>query len=81
MAIPKRIRMNLNLISIFRFANKLLILNDLSPLISATTSIEEFDQLYTYATQDNQHDCLLIDLTKSKPIFKRNLDTLLELKK
>ena len=80
MAIPKSIRMNLNLISIFRFANKLLILNDLSPLISATTSIEEFDLLYSYATKDNQHDCLLIDLTKSQPIFKRNLDTLLEFK-
>ena len=67
--------MNLYLISIFRFANKALILNDLSPLISSTTTINEFDKLYSYATKDNQHDCLLIDLIKSKPVFKRNLDT------
>jgi hypothetical protein len=81
MAIPKSIRINLNFLAVFRFANKEVVLNDLAPLISATTTIEEFDALYSYATKDDMHDALIIDLTKSKPIFKRNLDTLLELKK
>jgi hypothetical protein len=81
MAIPKSIRINLNFLAVFRFANKEVVLNDLAPLISATTTIEEFDSLYTYATKDDPHDALVIDLTKSAPIFKRNLDTLLELKK
>ena len=55
--VPKGIIMNFNLISIFRFANKRLISNDLSPLISPTTRTEQFDSLYTYATKGKQHDC------------------------
>ena len=81
MSVPKSIRINMNYLAVFRFANKEVVLNDLSPLISSTTTIEEFDKLYTYATKNDPHDALIIDLTKSQPIFKRNLDTLLELKK
>jgi hypothetical protein len=81
MSVPKSIRINLNFLAIFRFANKEVVLNDLAPLISATTTLDEFDKLYTHATKNNQHDALIIDLTKSKVQFKRNLDTLLELKK
>jgi len=81
MSIPKSIRINMNYLAVFRFANKEVVLNDLSPLISATTTLEEFDKLYTYAIKNDPHDALIIDLTKSQPIFKRNLDTLLEIKK
>ena len=81
MAIPKRMRMNLNYLAISRFANKSVILDDLSPLISATTTLEPFDKLHSYAIKDDPHDALIVDLTKSKPIFKQNLDTLFEFKK
>ena len=80
LAIPKSIRMNLNYLAIFRFANKEVILNDISPLISATTTLDQFDKLYSYAIKDDPHDALNVDSTKSKVVFKRNLDTLLELK-
>ena len=81
MTIPKSIRINLNFFAVFRFANKEVVLNDLAPLIIATTTLEEFDSLYTFATKNDPHDDLIVDLTKSKVQFKRNLDTLLELKK
>ena len=35
----------------------------------------------SYATKHNQHDCLSIDLTKSKLNFRRNLESLFESKK
>jgi len=48
--------------------------------ISATTTLEQFDKLYTYAIKDDSHNVLILDLTKSKVVFKSDLDTLLELK-
>ena len=76
MAIPKTIRLNANLIVMFKFANKKSILDDIYPVISAYITEEEFEELYDYATSES-HSALVIDHTKDKIQFKRNFDKLL----
>ena len=78
MMIPKTIRLNANLIVLFKFANKQSVLDDIYPSISAFITEEEFKELYTYATSE-PHDALVIDSTKGKPIFKRNFDNILHI--
>ena len=51
MTIPKRVLMNLNYLAIFRFANNEVILNDLSPHISASTTLQYFDKIYIVMLQ------------------------------
>jgi hypothetical protein len=67
--IPKTIRLNANVICLFKFGNKSTILDDLYPLVSAWTTPEQFEVLYDKATEQ-EHGCLIIDITKQKPIFK-----------
>ena len=78
--IPKTIRINTNFICLFKYGNKKVILEDLYVLVSAYLTPEEFEKLYEYAT-DEPHSSLIIDLTKNKPIFKKGLNTILEIKK
>lgn len=76
MMIPKTIRLNANLIVLFKFANKKNVLDDLYPIVSAYVTEEEFNEVYEYATS-KPHDALVIDGTSGKIIFKKNFDHLL----
>ena len=76
MMVSKTIRINANLIALFKFANKKIILNDLYPNISSYITEQEFEDIYNYATKD-PHNALIIDTTKGKLILKQNFDKLL----
>ena len=78
MQIPKTIRLNSNLIVLFKFANKKMVLDDIHPVVSAYVTEDQLMELYEYATKE-QHDALVIDGTGSKIVFKKNFDKLLEL--
>ena len=77
MQIPKTIRLNSNLIVLFKFANKKMVLDDIYPTVSAYVTEEKLMELYEYATAE-PHNALVIDGTSSKIIFKKNFDKLLE---
>ena len=77
MAIPKTIRLNANLIVMFKFANKQSVLNDIYPVVSAYITEEQLTELYEYATAE-PHDALVIDGTHGKIVFKKNFDKVLE---
>jgi hypothetical protein len=79
MAVPKTIRLNSNLIVMFKFANKQAVINDIYPVVSAYVTEDELLQLYEHATAE-AHDALVIDGTGSKIVFKKNFNLLLELK-
>lgn len=76
MMIPKTIRLNANLIALFKFANKQAVLEDVYPTVSAYVTEKQFEELYNYATSE-PHSALIVDATKSKIEFKKNLDKLL----
>jgi hypothetical protein len=76
MMIPKTIRLNANLIVMFKFANKQSILDDIYPVISSYITEEQFKELYDYATAE-PHNVLVIDHTKGNIQFKKNFDKLL----
>jgi hypothetical protein len=76
MMIPKTIRLNANLIVMFKFANKQSILDDIYPTISSYITEDEFKELYDYATTE-AHSALVIDHTNNKIQFKKNFDKLL----
>ena len=78
MMIPKTIRLNANLIVLFKFANKNIILDDIYPTMSAFITEQEFKDLYDYAT-DESYNALVIDATKGKPIFKKNFESILQI--
>lgn len=77
--IPKTIRLNANVICLFKYGNKKTILDDLYTLVSAWCSPEEFQEYYDKATEI-EHGCLVVDITKGRPIFKRGWHTNLMLK-
>jgi hypothetical protein len=79
MQIPKTIRLNANLIVMFKFANKKSVMEDIHPVVSAYVTEEELTELYEYATAE-PHDALVIDGTGRKIVFKKNFDKLLEYK-
>jgi hypothetical protein len=78
MSVPKTIRMNANLLALFKFADSNKVLEDVYPLFSAFVKEDAFKELYEYAT-DKPHDALVIDATRGQPIFKRNFDKVLNL--
>lgn len=78
-SVPKNVRLNANFISMFKFANKSSVINDIMPNLSAWVSEEELTELYDHATQE-KHSSLIADMTKGTPIFKKNLDTILKKK-
>jgi Cdc6-like AAA superfamily ATPase len=79
MQIPKTIRLNSNLIVMFKFANKKAVMEDIHPVVSAYVTEEKLMELYEHATKE-AHDALVIDGTGSKILFKKNFNVLLELK-
>ena len=78
MQIPKTIRLNSNLIVLFKFANKKNVIDDIHPVVSAYVTPDQLMELYEYATAE-PHNALVIDGTGSKIVFKKNFDKLLEL--
>jgi hypothetical protein len=76
MQIPKTIRLNSNLIVMFKFANKQAVINDVYPVVSAYVTEEKLMELYEHATSE-PHDALVIDGTGSKIVFKKNFNVLL----
>lgn len=77
--LPKTIRLNANVICLFKYGNKKVILDDLYTLVSAWATPEEFEAYYDKATSTD-HGCLIVDITKGKPIFKKGWETNLVLK-
>jgi hypothetical protein len=78
MQIPKTIRLNSNLIVLFKFANKKNVIEDIHPVVSAYVTEDQLMELYEYSTTE-AHNALVIDGTGSKIIFKKNFDKILEL--
>ena len=78
MQIPKTIRLNSNLIVLFKFANKKQVIDDIHPVVSAYVTEDQLMELYEHATAE-AHNALVIDGTSSKIIFKKNFDKILEL--
>jgi hypothetical protein len=78
MTVPKTIRLNANLIAMFKFANKQAVINDIHPVVSAYVTDEQLMELYEYATSE-PHSALVIDGTRSKIVFKKIFDKILEL--
>ena len=78
MQIPKTIRLNSNLIVMFKFANKQAVINDILPVVSAYVTEDKLMELYEYATNE-PHSALVIDGTRNKILFKKNFDKLLQL--
>lgn len=74
-AIPRTIRMNCNVFMLGRFASKKVILEDLYEEISNVLTIEQFEQLYDYATKDKPYDSLIIDCSGDTKKFYRNYET------
>jgi hypothetical protein len=78
MQIPKTIRLNSNLIVLFKFANKKQVIEDIHPVVSAYVTEDQLMELYEYATTE-PHDALVIDGTSSKIVFKKNFNKILQL--
>ncbi len=78
MMILKAIRLNANLIVLFKFANKNIILDDIYRTMSAFITEQEFKDLYDYSTTES-YNALVIDATKGKPIFKKNFESVLNI--
>lgn len=74
-AIPRTIRMNCNVFMLGRFASKKVILEDLYEEISNVLTIEQFEEIYDYATKDNSYDSLIIDCSGNEKKFYRNYET------
>jgi hypothetical protein len=77
MQIPKTIRLNANLIVMFKFANKKSVMEDIHPVVSAYVTEEKLMELYEHATHE-AHDALVIDGTGSKIVFKKNFNIILK---
>jgi hypothetical protein len=78
MSVPKTIRLNANLLALFKFADSDTVLEDVYPLFSAFIKEHEFKELYEYSTQE-PFNALVIDATRGKPIFKKNFDKVLHI--
>ncbi len=78
MNVPKTIRLNANLLALFKFADSETVLEDVYPLFSAFVKEEQFKELYEYATKE-PFNALVIDATRGKPIFKKNFDKFLNI--
>lgn len=78
-SIPKNIRLNSSVFFLGKFQNKKMVLEDIYEEISNVCKIEEFEELYTHAT-DKPFGALIIDTTNGKR-FLSNFDTELFLDK
>lgn len=72
-SVPKNIRLNCSVFFLGKFANKKMILEDLYEEVSNVLKIEEFDELYSHATEE-KYGSLIIDSTGSGKRFLKNWD-------
>jgi hypothetical protein len=81
-AIPPVIRTNTDICVLFKFASKERIIEQIYNEISSVLTIEEFEQLYEYATKNNKHDALIIDnhnRVNKDLMFRKNWNTVLKI--
>ena len=79
-SVPKNIRLNCSVFFLGKFQNKKIVLEDIYEEISNVCKIEEFDELYTYAT-DKPYGALIVDCSGNGKRFLYNFDTELFLQK
>lgn len=78
-AIPPTIRRNIDVYVLYKFANKQAVLEQVQPEISSLCTEKEFDELYTFATEQD-YSSLVIDnhpRTPKNERFKMNFDIIL----
>lgn len=73
-SIPKNIRLNCNVFFVGKFASKKVVLEDLYEEVSNILTLEEFEELYDKATEE-QYGSLIIDCSHKDKRFLRGLDT------
>lgn len=78
-SIPKNIRLNCNVFFVGKFASKKVVLEDLYEEVSNILTLEQFEELYDKATED-QFGSLIIDCSHKDKRFLKGLDTQLILK-
>ena len=78
-SIPKNIRLNCNVFFIGKFASKKVVLEDLYEEVSNVLTLEEFEELYDKATEE-QYGSLIIDCSHKDKRFMKGLDTELLIK-
>jgi hypothetical protein len=78
-SIPKNIRLNCNVFFVGKFASKKVVLEDLYEEVSNVLTIEQFEELYDTATNE-QYGSLIIDCSHKEKRFMRGLDTQLIIK-
>ena len=78
-SIPKNIRLNCNVFFVGKFASKKVVLEDLYEEVSNILTLEEFEELYDKATEE-QYGSLIIDCSHKDKRFLRGLDTELIIK-
>ena len=78
-SIPKNIRLNCNVFFVGKFASKKVVLEDLYEEVSNILTLEEFEELYDKATEE-QYGSLIIDCSHKDKRFSRGLDTELIIK-
>lgn len=79
-SIPKQLRSNCNLYFLGKFASKKVILDDMYEEVSNVLTPDEFEELYTHATED-KYGILIIDNTGSEKRFYRGFEKQLILEK
>jgi hypothetical protein len=70
-SVPKNIRLNCSVFFLGKFANKKMILDDLYEEVSNIIKPEEFDELYSHATEE-KYGSLIIDCTGDGKRFLKN---------
>ena len=78
-SIPKNISLNCNVFFVGKFASKKVVLEDLYEEVSNVLTIEQFEELYDTATNE-QYGSLIIDCSHKEKRFMRGLDTQLIIK-
>jgi hypothetical protein len=78
-SIPKNIRLNCNVFFVGKFASKKVLLDDLYQEVSNVLTLEQFEELYDKATEE-QYGSLIIDCSHKDKRFLKGLDTQLILK-
>lgn len=77
-SVPKNIRLNCSVFFLGKFANKKMILDDLYEEVSNIIKPEEFDELYSHATEE-KYGSLIIDCTGDGKRFLKNWEKELRL--
>ncbi len=78
-SIPKNIRLNCNVFFVGKFASKKVVLEDLYEEVSNVLTLEQFEELYDKATEE-QYGSLIIDCSHKDKRFLSGLDKQLIIK-